>query len=696
MEILSPAGNNTHIDVAIKEKSNAVYGGLKKWNARNNAVNFSIGEYNDIIEKLHNNNIKFYLTLNTLMLDDEIEDIISLFKSNTIKLPDAFIVADIGLILRLKREFKDTDIHVSTQFGAHNIEDIKFLEKLGVKRVILARELTLTEINKLKQNTSLELETFIWGSQCLSYSGLCFFGTFINGGSGNRGKCSIICRDTYEVNSEKGTFLYVPDMNCINLTKYLEDIDSLKIEGRRRAKEELAKVINEIRNKKSLDEQKGYLHGSSIDENKMYEKINHRIRPICAMKELKNIDYKDIFIEFIDGIPKRFVDNIEEIENDNIKYVYSEYKNSYKIEKNNIFFVFEIKNGVITQIDYTNYKGEFKSFYIEDYNELEDLKIENYVKEIEKLSSNINVYKVRYIRNFENKYLISKKMFSDLLNYIMKDNNIEKIFKSNKHKSKLNMIYLETDNTEIIDNFINDKFVKLIYNIENIEKSEKIIDKYNDKIIYKLPLFNWKSNNYMELYNKLKNKEIMFTRLSQLETFKNIKVKRKYADYSIYVWNNETLKLLKEYGVEEFTASPELNYNQNNTIFNKQNIQYILCGKLPLVYTRNCFKEVFKCSNCKINREKIKNIKNVSKDLSFQIVCKKDYRMVFFNRPILNDYSKFDLNDQAKFKYVAYSQDKEEIERTVEMLKKEDYFENMIKNELWKESYQNNLIISRA
>ena len=201
MEILSPAGNNIHINVAIEEKSNAVYGGLKKWNARNNAVNFSIDEYNRNIKKLHENNIKFYLTLNTLMLDEEIENIITLLKSGKIELPDSFIVADIGLILRLKREFPNVDLHISTQFGAHNIEDLIFLEKLGVKRVILARELTLNEINKLKKNTTLEIETFIWGSQCLSYSGLCFFWSFINGGSGNRGKCSILCRDVYEVNS---------------------------------------------------------------------------------------------------------------------------------------------------------------------------------------------------------------------------------------------------------------------------------------------------------------------------------------------------------------------------------------------------------------------------------------------------------------------------------------------------------------
>lgn len=119
MEILSPAGNNTHIKVALEQSSNAVYGGLKKWNARNNAVNFSIEEYNENIKKLHEKNIKFYLTLNTLMLEEEIEDIINLFKSGEIIFPDAFIVADIGLIIRLKENFQ-----MLTYIYPHSLEHI--------------------------------------------------------------------------------------------------------------------------------------------------------------------------------------------------------------------------------------------------------------------------------------------------------------------------------------------------------------------------------------------------------------------------------------------------------------------------------------------------------------------------------------------------------------------------------------------
>lgn len=211
MEILSPASNMNHIKVAIDSKANAVYGGLKKWNARNKAINFTTEEYNILIEELHKNNIKFFLTLNILMLDDEIKEVIDFLKQNT--LPDAFIVTDMGLVQELHKEFPNVPLHFSTQFGAHNIDDVNYIKSLNGERAILSRELTLTEINNIKENTDIELECFIWGSQCLSFSGLCFFGTLINGGGGNRGKCIITCRDIYSINSNKGHHLYVPDMD---------------------------------------------------------------------------------------------------------------------------------------------------------------------------------------------------------------------------------------------------------------------------------------------------------------------------------------------------------------------------------------------------------------------------------------------------------------------------------------------------
>ncbi|MCF0125574.1 MAG: U32 family peptidase, partial [Clostridia bacterium] len=214
MELLSPAGNLKHVDLAINKKVDAVYGGLKEWNARNKAMNFSIEEYNRVVKQLHKNGIKFYLTLNTLVFDEEIEDIINFLERKDTILPDSFIIADIGLIRKINNKFPNVPLHFSTQFGIHNITDCNFAENLGAERAILARELTFDEIKNINENTRLEIENFVWGSQCISFSGLCFFGSLINCGNGNRGKCVITCRDIYQVENNEGHFLYVPDLDC--------------------------------------------------------------------------------------------------------------------------------------------------------------------------------------------------------------------------------------------------------------------------------------------------------------------------------------------------------------------------------------------------------------------------------------------------------------------------------------------------
>lgn len=114
MEILFPAGSMKHVDVAIRSGANAVYGGFKKWNARDKADNFSFKQYKSVLNKLHSYGIKFYLTLNTLLFDEEIAEIIDLFKQHPEYLPDAFIVADLGLITELRKNFVQIPIHLST------------------------------------------------------------------------------------------------------------------------------------------------------------------------------------------------------------------------------------------------------------------------------------------------------------------------------------------------------------------------------------------------------------------------------------------------------------------------------------------------------------------------------------------------------------------------------------------------------
>lgn len=688
MEILSPASNMNHIKVAIDSKANAVYGGLKKWNARNKAINFTTEEYNVLIEELHKNNIKFFLTLNILMLDDEIKEVIDFLKQNT--LPDAFIVTDMGLLQELHKEFPNVPLHFSTQFGAHNIDDVNYIKSLNGERAILSRELTLTEINNIKENTDIELECFIWGSQCLSFSGLCFFGTLINGGGGNRGKCIITCRDIYSINNNKGHHLYVPDMDCIDLKSKLDGIDCLKLEGRRRNPKEIKEILEKINNNISSPKSVGYLLGTSIKENNLYEKINTRTKPFMKARDLYNINENDICLKYENNIPISFS---QDYSDDNVMYIYTEFKKSYNINKKNLSLDLVIDNNIIKEVLYMNYKGDGKTFFGNNENLIE-INFNKLINIIEKNNSNINIYKIKYQRINDKKIYINSDMYDDLIKYILKDceNKEHKIINNNL---KLNTLYLDTMDLNVVDKFINDDFVKIIYDIStinNLKQIEKVINKYGNKIIYKLPMFNWESEKLIPYLSLLENKEVMFTRFTQLYLCKDIIFKKKYVDYTIYVWNKKTLKYLKDYGIQEFTISPELSYETNKNIFENNNMQVIIGGKLPLVYTRNCFSHLFGCGNCKNNQCNKKNIKNDDKNLDFEILCNNDYRYILNSNPILNDYSKINITQNTTFRYSTLGQSIELIEKSINCFKKENYYKGLKNISFWENSYECNLL----
>lgn len=690
MEILSPSSNMKHIEVAIDGKANAVYGGLKKWNARNKAINFTTEEYNHLIKELHKNNIKFFLTLNILMLDEEIKEVIAFLKNNT--LPDAFIITDIGLMTELHKEFPDVPLHFSTQFGAHNIDDVNFIKSLNGERAILSRELTLNEINNIKENTDIELECFIWGSQCLSFSGLCFFGTLINGGGGNRGKCIITCRDIYSINNEKGHYLYISDMDCINLISKLDGIDCLKLEGRRRNPEEIKTILNNISSKKTSDKTTGYMLGTHIKENGLYEKINTRTKPFMKASLLENINDQDICIKYIDNKPIEFSkDYLDE----NVMYIYTEIKKPYNINKKNLAFDLTIKNNTITEILYMNYKGDGHTFFGNNQ-DLIDLNLNDFIKNIEQRDSNINIYKIKYQRENNNILKINKFVYNDMVNYILLDCLLkDKSTFIPSTEIRLKELYLETNDINVIERFINDKFLKIIYDIgtiNNLKNIENLIKKFGNKIIYKLPIFNWKSENINEYLKLLENKEIMFTRFTQIYLCKNIKFKKRYVDYTIYVWNKKTLNYLIENDIEIFTASPELSYKTNKKIFESNSMQVIIGGKMPLVYTRNCFNHLFGCLNCKNNQCNKKNIKNVDKELDFEILCNDDYRYILNKEPMLNDYRKVNIDNNITFRYCSLGQNIEDIEKSIECFKKTNYYTELKKLDVWKESYECNLL----
>jgi len=236
VELLAPVGSKDMLKAAIIGGADAVYLGGKHFGARRQAENFSDSNLKVAVNLSHQHGVKVYATLNILLKEQELKRAfshLSFLESINI---DAVIVQDRGL-LRLIRENFSIPIFASTQMGIHSPEGALWAEKNGVKRIILARELHLAELEKIRNVTQVELEVFIHGAQCYAFSGQCLFSSILGGRSGNRGVCAQPCRKLYICGQEKGYLLSTADIFGVSIIPELlkMGIDGLKIEGRMRS-----------------------------------------------------------------------------------------------------------------------------------------------------------------------------------------------------------------------------------------------------------------------------------------------------------------------------------------------------------------------------------------------------------------------------------------------------------------------------
>ena len=243
-ELLSPVGNMECLKAAINAGCDAVYLAGINFGARSFAGNFSNEELIEAINLCHLMGVKVYVTVNTLIYDSEVDRFIKyidFLHSNNV---DAVIMQDIGMIDLVRKTYPNLEIHISTQAHIHNLEGAKLCEELGIKRIVLARETPIELVKEIKEKTNLEIEIFVQGALCMSYSGQCLLSYLIGGRSGNRGTCAQPCRQPYSLIiddevKENGYLLSTKDLNTLDYVSKLVDmgIDSLKIEGRMKRKE---------------------------------------------------------------------------------------------------------------------------------------------------------------------------------------------------------------------------------------------------------------------------------------------------------------------------------------------------------------------------------------------------------------------------------------------------------------------------
>lgn len=264
MELLSPAGNFEKFLSAIHFGADAVYMAGGRFGLRAFAGNFSDEEMKKAVEIAHEKGKKVYVTLNIIARDSDFEGLGDYAKFLKLIGVDAVIVADIGVFVYLREVVPDLDIHVSTQANIINSKSANLMAKLGAKRLVLARELTLEQIKEIRKNLpkEVELEVFVHGAMCMAYSGRCLLSNYLTGRDSNHGECVQACRWKYMVREisredelevqedEKGSYIFnSKDLNMIEHLQELKDagVDSLKIEGRMKSAYYVATVTNAYR-----------------------------------------------------------------------------------------------------------------------------------------------------------------------------------------------------------------------------------------------------------------------------------------------------------------------------------------------------------------------------------------------------------------------------------------------------------------
>lgn len=547
VELLAPAGDFSCLKAAIEAGCDAVYIGGKLFGARAFSSNFTDDEIIKAINYAHLFGVKVYVTTNTLIYDKEVERfleyILFLHKNNV----DAVIIQDLGMLDLVRQTFPNLEVHASTQMHIHNLDGASFMEKLGVKRVVLARETSISKIKEIKEKTNIDIEIFIHGALCVSYSGQCLMSSLIGNRSGNRGTCAGSCRQSYSIVDENNNIilnnkypLSMKDLCSLENLKTLLDIGvtSLKIEGRMKSSSYVYTVVKLYRlaidsyyknNNIYIDEKELYnlnkIFNREFTKGFLFDEENNKVinmkRPNHQGVEIgKVINYKNnvAMIKLNDEI------NI----NDGLRIVG---KKDIGVNVNNFY--------INSKLVKTAKKGDIITIKVND-------KVEKDDKVLLTLDSKLNEEINNIISSNQRKVLVKAKFIAkedkqitfeltDFINkvVVISENKVTKALNKpitkEEIKEKLNKIKDTVYKYESLDIEIDDNiFIPL--NIIN-DLKRKAFEELNNKRLYKIPYKRCEYKRNVKSYPKEKLLNILILKDENIDS-----LKKKY-DY-IYSSNN--------------------------------------------------------------------------------------------------------------------------------------------------------------
>lgn len=710
-ELLAPAGTFDAFIEALYNGADAIYLGVDKFGARAYAKNFTIDELKLALSFAHIMGKKIYVTINTIIKENELEDckeyIKELYKIGV----DGIIVADIAIFSYLIKYFPKMECHISTQAGIKDIEDIRFFESIKANRCVLAREMSLDEIKKIKQKSKMPIEVFAYGALCVSYSGGCLFSSLLSLRSGNRGRCAQNCRREYSLYKDnklvdKGFMLSMKDLNTSSNLKELTNIgvDSLKIEGRMKSPEYVRLVVSEYRKKldnpdyktNNLDRvfhrayTKGFINnedrGNIVDitkksnEGAYIGKIKGKFDNLTLVELTRPLNIKDrIRIEGKDDYYFT-IDKIYNLNKKEIKTASSEcLLNIYQSQEINSK-IYKMIDSTIISNDYTTKKiplnidvygaintklllsATINDIYFEgestvnlDLAKTSGISIDSLYKNLDKIKD------TPFYLNEINNYLEG--------NLFMTVSGINEA-----RRNLINNIMLYYQNERNIDNIKNDD-KKINYLPYNLEITAHCKTKEQFLKLKELGIKTIYYNNYSPYvnakYQDIDEDYILIGNYGGINHYKN---KILISDYTFNVINSDAIHNLVEYGINYVTLSLETDYELLKEITtsykNKYNheppIEFVVYGYQTLMNLKYCpLKRYGECGKCQDHtytlKDNISEFKMIRNDCYTQILNSLPLNLI----PNLNDIIKYAKRLRLNFTV----EDSNEVELIINSIK---------------------------
>ena len=600
IELLAPAGNFECLKAAVQSGADAVYFAGKNFGARSYAQNFSEDEIKQAIDYCHLRGVKTHITINTAYSDAEISSVLEFVNFLYKEGADALIVSDVGLISLIKKHFPKISVHASTQMTIHSLDGVKFAENLGADRVVLSRELSFNDINYISSNCSAEIEVFVHGALCMSYSGQCLLSSMIGGRSGNRGSCAQPCRLPFGTSKENKKFiLSLKDLSLINHIASIKNskISSLKIEGRMKGAQYVAAVVSTYR--KYLDN----AFKVSDTDKEILERIFYRGGQtdgyFAGEKGEKMFTFEkpdNPYLKQSKDILSEFDKNFDEINSKKIDVdlsfcaaVGEEAKVTVKSENTERFY----KHDTICQ------EAKTKSVD-EEFIKAQLLKTGGTPYNIKKLD--IDISDGLFLSKSELNE-IRRNSLSVLEEKIIDNNKRESDFKGLEEDESVN---IKTNGYTAFVSSIEQLNAAAEFDFERIYISYELLNDTNcfkenikDKIVVALPeiIFDGELEKVEKIISKAKENgidKLLINNPSQLKYAKDYKV---FLSYRFNIWNEYTLKFYKEkYNVSAVCLSPELSLKFITKMNKAAETEIIAYGHIPVMITENCIiKNTGKC-----------------------------------------------------------------------------------------------------